>query len=153
MARELSNQLVAAYLVGMPVPKDYFKSIPPCSTPTETQCFCTWRSYKRGSYPKDHDPNNSIVVTNPLSWTTDTEAIPKSENEGGVLLKFDEILPELASAQVHEGLLWLEKPKFPGSFLYLKASYHIGDYNLYYLNVRSNAILRASTFLGKPGLR
>ena len=33
--KDLQYDLVAAYLVGMPVPKDYFKNIKVCETPTE----------------------------------------------------------------------------------------------------------------------
>jgi hypothetical protein len=42
------KQLVAAYLVGMPVKSDTFNTIPPCSTATQTGCFCSWRAVKRG---------------------------------------------------------------------------------------------------------
>lgn len=147
--KALQDKLVAAYLVGIPVPKDYFDQLKPCETPKETGCFCTWRSYKKGKYPKTHDPNNTIIVTNPLSWNRDTKEVPKTKNEGGVLLKFDKVLPELTSAQIHQGLLWLEKPKFPGSFLYFNPNYHIADYNLYYVNVRKNAIERVEAFFSE----
>ncbi|MEZ4686498.1 MAG: DUF3089 domain-containing protein [Bacteroidia bacterium] len=40
--KPLQNQLVAAYLVGMPVKTDTFHTIPPCSTATQTGCFCSW---------------------------------------------------------------------------------------------------------------
>ena len=149
--KDLKNKLVAAYLVGIPVPKNYFNDIPLCISPKQTQCFCTWRSYKKGKYPKDHDPNNTIAVTNPLSWSNTTDLVPKTQNEGGVLLKFDNILPELANAQIHQGLLWLDKPKFPGSIFLTRSNYHVGDFNLYYFNVRKNAIERAAAYLGKKG--
>ena len=143
----LQEKLVAAYLVGMPVPKDYFQYIQPCKTEEDTGCFCSWRSFKKGHIPKKQEVGSHIAVTNPLSWTTNPEYVPKTENEGGVLLKFDKIIPELAGAQVHQGLLWLKKPKFPGSFFYFKPNYHIADFNLYYMNVRNNAMKRAAAYL------
>lgn len=145
--KPLSRQLVAAYLVGMPVESTYFDNIPPCTTPEQTGCFCSWRTYKTGRYPK-YDPKDvEIVATNPLTWTTDATYAPKTINQGAVLMKFEKILPELSDAQVHEGLVWIKKPRFPGSFLYWNPNYHAGDYNLFYLNVRNNAILRVNTFL------
>ena len=35
----LQQQLVVAYLVGMPVPTDYFQAISPCQKPDDTGCF------------------------------------------------------------------------------------------------------------------
>lgn len=145
--KTLKDQLIAAYLVGIPIYKNYFEALKPCETEVETGCFCSWRSFKKGHLPKNRDVGNDIVVTNPLSWTTDNTHIDKSQNQGGVLLKFDKILPELADAQIHEGILWLKKPKFPGSFLYFKPNYHVADYNLYYMNVRNNAIKRTEAYL------
>jgi len=143
----LSQQLVAAYLVGMPVESNFFEAIPPCETPEQTGCFCSWRTYKTGRYPKYNPENASIVATNPLIWTTADTYAPKTANEGAVLIKFEKILPKLSDAQVHQGLVWIKKPRFPGSFFYWKPNYHVGDYNLFYINVRNNAILRVNTFL------
>ena len=58
-----------------------------------------------------------MVATNPLLWSTGPENAPKSLNKGGVLRDFERIFPELADAKVQEGILWVHKPKFPGSFL------------------------------------
>jgi hypothetical protein len=145
--KALGDQLIAAYLVGIPIYKNYFEYLKPCETEVETGCFCSWRSFKKGHLPKNRDVGDNIVVTNPLSWTTDKTHVDKTQNQGGVLLKFDKILPELADAQIHEGILWLKKPKFPGSFLYFKPNYHVADYNLYYMNVRNNAIKRTEAYL------
>jgi hypothetical protein len=43
-------------------------------------------------------------------------------------------------------MLWIQKPRFWGSFLYRNPNYHTGDINLFYLDVRANAILRAKAF-------
>ncbi|MBK7873136.1 MAG: DUF3089 domain-containing protein [Saprospiraceae bacterium] len=147
--KPLQNQLIAAYLVGIPVENDYFHEIKPCDSPNETGCFVSWRAYRKGHFPKYHTKNNNIVVTNPLTWTRDTTLASKELNKGAVLRKFDKIYPQLAEAQVHDGLLWLERPKFPGSFLLKNPNYHVGDYNLYYLNVRYNAKERVKAFLEK----
>ena len=143
------ERLIVAYLVGIPVPGDYFKSIPPCDKPDDTGCFCSWQTYKKGHYPKHQKKNSGVVATNPLTWTTSTEYAPKSLNEGGILRNFNKKFPALADAQVHDGLLWISKPKFPGSFFVWTSRYHIVDYNLYYYNVRKNAMQRVDAFLNQ----
>lgn len=141
------NQLVVAYLIGMPIQSNTFKDIPECQIATQTGCFCSWRTFKEGSYPKKYPYSDKIAVTNPLSWETNEVKVSKSRNKGSVLAKFEKgIYPELVSAQVSKGVLWAEKPKFPWSFLLTTDNYHIADLNFYYLAVRENAILRAQTF-------
>lgn len=145
----LEKQLVVAYLVGMPVTLNYFKHIQPCRKADDTDCFCSWRTFKKDHFPKWKDGPDPVVVTNPLLWTTETTHAEKELNRGAVLFKFDKILPAVCGAEVHDGLLWVEKPKFKGSFLIRTSNYHAGDFNLFYVNVRNNAILRAETFRKK----
>ena len=145
---ELRKRLVAAYLIGMPVPKNSFDNIPMCTTPEQTGCFCSWRTYKEGYLPKKYATGDQIAVTNPLTWTSTGEKVPKTKNPGSVLAKFERgFVPNLVGAQVHKGVLWVEKPQFPGSFLLTSRNYHIADFNLFYLSVRENSILRKQTYL------
>ncbi|MCB0652723.1 MAG: DUF3089 domain-containing protein [Saprospiraceae bacterium] len=147
--KPLQSQLVAAYLLGMPVTQDHFHSITPCQDSTETGCFISWRTFKQGYLPKKWPVGDSIVVTNPLSWKTDDQYMPKSANAGGVLYGFNRILPHLADAQVHDGVLWATKPKFRGSFLYWNPNFHPADINFYYFNIQHNAEQRVEAFLGR----
>jgi len=149
--KTLQDQLVTAYLVGMPLATEQFKEIPLCDSPSDTQCFSAWQTYKTGYYPKKYVYGEQYAVTNPLSWTLDTNYQPKSANEGAILRKFEKLLPELVDAQIEKGMLWVNKPKFPGSFFFRSKRYHIVDFNFFYMNVRNNAILRAETFLGEMG--
>lgn len=145
--KPLQDQLVAAYLLGMPVKKDYFNSIPPCKDSTDTGCFISWRTFKNGYVPKNVAIGDSILVTNPLSWKTDNTFVPKTENLGGLTYDFERVYPNFADAQVHQGILWTHKPKFPLSFLYRRKNYHIADINFFYMNIRENAVLRVNEFL------
>ena len=52
----LQQRLVAAYLIGIPVPKDYFETIFPCESPTELGCAISWRTFKRDYIPEDKVP-------------------------------------------------------------------------------------------------
>lgn len=147
----LQKKLITAYLVGWPVENDAFEKIKVCETPEEIGCFCSWRSFKSGHYPtkRFYQEDNNIAVTNPLSWTTNSTLAPKELNEGAVLLKYEKIYPELADAQVENGVLWVHKPKFPGSFLYTKKNYHVADLNFFWMNVRKNAADRVDVYLMK----
>ena len=145
--KHLQKQLVAAYLVGMPVPKDSFSNIPVCDTPAQVNCFCSWRTFKEGHTPKKQIYGDNIAVTNPISWTTSKEKVDKSRNKGSVLKDFDAgFTQHLVGAQVQNGILWIDKPKFPGSFLLISKNYHIADFNLFYESVRDNSISRVNSY-------
>ena len=81
-AKPLGKQLVAAYLVGMPVEKKYFQTIPLCTDSLQTGCYCSWRTLKEG-YLTDYikRETNDVVVTNPLSWDTSLVAVSRKMNE------------------------------------------------------------------------
>jgi hypothetical protein len=143
----LIKKLVVAYLIGYPVSPGSLPQIPPCRSPDETQCFCTWNTFARGYYPKYyHLGLNESVCTNPLTWKTDTAYAADSLNLGGVLRNFKKIYPALSDAQVHEGLLWISKP----DVAWLKALpikiYHAGDINLFYMNLQHNVARRIESF-------
>ncbi|WP_235298764.1 DUF3089 domain-containing protein [Portibacter marinus] len=144
----LMSQLVAAYLIGIPVSKSEFSELEPCQNSTETGCYVSWRSYQRGYLPQWKDGAEDIVVTNPLSWTTDTLYVPASENDGTVLYDFNKgVKKGIVDAQRHKGHLWVTKPKFRGSIFLRTRNYHIADYNFFYANMRENAKERVQAFL------
>jgi Protein of unknown function (DUF3089). len=145
--KPLQKKLIVAYIIGWPVPSELFQRLQPCTSPYETGCFCTWRTFQKGyipSYIEKESPKS--YVTNPLSWSTDSSFIDKIDNKGSILKNFDKIYFHLADAQVHDGVLWTNKPHFPGSVFYLSKNYHIADINLYYINLRENIELRIHSF-------
>ncbi|MBK6950196.1 MAG: DUF3089 domain-containing protein [Haliscomenobacter sp.] len=144
--KPLQSKLVAAYLAGMPVSRVLYQTLPPCITPEQTGCFCTWRTYRKGYSSRYYQQDSSIVSTNPLNWRIDTVYAPKNLHQGAILRSFIRVHPQTNDAQNRQGLLWVSKPKFPGSFLIFRKNYHIADYNLFYMNVRENALLRVNQF-------
>ena len=145
--KPLESQLVAAYIVGWPVSKDFYKTFKPCETPDQTDCFCSWRTWER-NFGRRRAFQPDVICTNPLTWTTAEKAYaPKSLNQGGVLRPFDKVYPQVTDAEVYRGVLLASKPKFKGSILFTRKNYHIGDLNLYYMNVRENAEARAKRYL------
>ena len=146
----LQQQLVVAYLPGMPVRSTYFEKITPCKTPDETGCFCSWRTFRNGYIPKKlYFGDTTIVVTNPVTWSCDDVSSAKTDQVGAVLRDCHQLVPGLVSTNVYEDLLWVNKPKFPGSFLLMTKNYHIADYNFFYGDVRQNAQTRVRAFLSK----
>ncbi len=147
--KDLQKQLIAAYLVGMPIIADSFQNIKPCETPEQTGCFCTWNAYSKDHYPKKwEDDLKYAVATNPLIWTTKGTYADYLDNKGGVLSKF-KVKENLSDAQVKDGMVWIGHPKVFGSIFLPTKRWHYAEYNLFYLNIRENAQLRAKTFLEK----
>jgi hypothetical protein len=146
--KTLRNRLVCAYLVGMPVPENYLSSIPACRDSLATGCLLSWRTYKRNYVePYIRNENYMSVVNNPLNWQyQDSSIAPRSMNTGAVLRNFNKVKSGVVDAQIHGNVLWTCKPKFPGSILIRKKNYHIGDYNLFYVNIRNNVRTRINMF-------
>jgi hypothetical protein len=143
--KPLYKQLVCAYLIGMPVPENYFTKIPPCNNANETGCFVSWRTYKNGYEPNLNETFKSIVV-NPLTWTRTDSLIGKEKNLGGVLSNYEKIVPKVVDAQIHNNILWACKPDVFGKALFFKKNFHIGDINLFYINIRENVKNRTEKF-------
>ncbi len=137
----LIHKLVVAYVVGYPVSREKYTHLKPCTNKFDVHCICSWRSFKTGYDKKFATEGESIIVTNPLSWNTETDIyIHKSHNLGSVLDDINEApRPGLSGAQIYKNILWVDKPKFKGSFLYFGSNFHVGDFNIFYMNVRKNA--------------
>ncbi len=146
----LQNQLVCAYLAGIVIPKNYFTSLPPCTDSTGTGCFTTWRTFRKNYLPPYAEKENGNAwATNPISWTIDTAWYKRSLHKGAVLFNFNKVFPHTNGAKVHNGFLWIERPRFPFSFLSGMKNYHPGDINLFYMNVRENIEQRIRSWYKK----
>ena len=146
--KPLGKKLVAAYVVGMVIDPAQFSSLKACDKPNETGCICAWRTFEKGYIaPFVEKEKFKSMVTNPLSWSNETTVVARTYNEGSLLYNFKKVIPKVAGAINHEGVLWTPKPKFFGNFLIKTPNYHIADYNLYYTSIRKNAALRVAQFL------
>lgn len=145
---DLQKQLIAAYLIGMDVYDTLYSTLKPCNNADETGCYMSWRTYAVNYFPPGYVPPNRYAVnTNPLNWKTDSTYADYRLNKGGVLKKFSVIVPGVSDAQIADGVLRINKPKFKGSFLFHFNNYHIVDYNLFYINIRENVNNRVNFFL------
>lgn len=147
--RPLHNRLVAAYVPGMMIPLNSFSSLVNCTDSTQNNCFVGWRTFKRGFRPFYVKKYRGSYTTNPLNWVTTDLYAPRSANNGSVLTKFNKLYAGTTDAWVCEDVLWVNRPRFPWSFLYLRRNYHIGDINLFYMNIRENVEMRILRFMAK----
>ena len=145
--KPLFKQLVCAYIVGLPVFDNYFKTLRPCSGPYSTQCFVSWRSFRTHANPDFvREEKLHAYVTNPLTWTLDQTIASTTLNKGGILKNFNKLIPGLVNAQVHGNILWVSRPRFFGNIFLTTKNYHIVDYNLFYKNIRENVEARIGAF-------
>jgi hypothetical protein len=142
----LQKQLVAAYIIGMPVPSDFFTELPICDSPNQTNCFITWATYEEGYFPPNYESYKGGVCVNPLSWTTDSSIVSRDKNLGGITWKFTKVEEKINGAQVKNGILWIDKPHVPGRMFIKMKNYHVADYNLFWFNIRENVRTRVDNY-------
>lgn len=143
--KELENRLVLSYLIGMHVNKNelYMEA---CNSPYQTNCFLSWRSFNENYYPKKWNYGEDIVSVNPITFMTDTL---KSERKKhlGILLPNQRIrFKKTIVASNHLGMLWIKLPKSILFNRYRNDSYHTADFNLYWMNIRTDLQQRLSKF-------
>ena len=146
--KPLQRQLVCAYIIGLPVFTNYFSELKPCLDSNSTGCFISWRTFKEGYIaPYINKESQRAYVINPLTWTMDTIFANSNLNKGGILKNFNKVIPGLVHAQIHENVLWVNKPRFFGNIFLKTKNYHIADYNLFYDNIREDVGTRIRVFL------
>lgn len=144
--KPLQKQLVAAYILGMAVEPDFFTNLQPCRDSLATGCYLAWRTFRRGAEPSSKAWTRKSVVVNPLNWKSDTSYAPVSLHQGAILTKFNKVYHKVDDAQVHNDLLWISRPQFPFSRFFNTTNYHVGDINLFYLNIRTNVDQRVQQY-------
>ena len=174
----LHLRLIAAYVIGGGMPKDYFNrvyhNLQPCVSPTQTGCIIAWDTIREGTwtpsfgfhrYPKgwEYLRGKDIFCVNPLTWNSTTERAPATAHAGALMAsmvpntvrtdrcEFKGISPHHTWAQCHEGRLWVADQS--GSpFHNALGVYHLSDFGLFWMNIRENARLRAETYLHTQAL-
>jgi hypothetical protein len=146
--KQLNKQLICGYIIGMPIPEKYFSNLPPCSDEKQTGCFVGWRTYKKGYIPEfiKNEKFKSIVV-NPLTWKINEDQVSIKLNKGGVLKNFNKIVPKVVDAKINGNILWSCKPDVFGKMFFTAKNFHIGDINLFYMNIRENVDVRIKSFM------
>ena len=171
---DLHERMVAAYLIGavnIPLSPEWFaemENIEPCNNASDLGCVIHWDTVPDGGSVLERPAPS--VCTNPLVWSLGEEAASVAQHAGIVIPQhpynlffsgsedtaqgkiFDSLAaPILGStgAQCRDGTLFVERLENPafGESGFAGASYHLFDYNLFYMNIHENARLRSETFL------
>lgn len=160
---DLPKKLIAAYPVGTWVNTDpetrTAYGLPICEKEEQTGCVISWRAFAYGSesafYLPPKQKRGIDLCVNPLSWKTDSELVPASENLGSIpipMFGLPKPTPGLIGAQCENGVLYVNETKgWRYSMAEDKGSFHAYDVELFYVNVRENAVTRARAWLRENG--
>jgi hypothetical protein len=150
--KPLQQKLVAAYPVGMYFSCDTLSSIGPCTARGQTGVFATWNTFRWGSSLVNKQKfTKGACCTNPLTWTTtDEELAPADRHRGSLPFTFDRIDSCMVRTQRHGSALWCDRPKKDGYMLIASGeSYHVGDINLFWMDIREHVALQVKNYLEK----
>lgn len=147
---QISRNLVAAYLVGRPIPTTGPDAppLPVCTTPTQTGCIVSWNSQMAEAAVEIGQPDS--ICVNPLTWTDDSAGF--DANLGGVdFVRNGAVETGVADAKCDAGRLLLTEVKSENfsRMPFGEGNFHLYEFNLYYMNIRQNAEDRVSAFLGR----
>jgi hypothetical protein len=143
--KPLQNQLVAAYIPGVGLDKNLFKTIPLMEHPDQIGGFVTWNTFKKKFDKSKYKWFKGKVVINPVTW--DTTSFAKRELHKGFLYSNGKLYKNSFDTHTADGVIWISTPHFPYRYLTLTMpNYHPGDVNLFWEDIRENALLRVHTF-------
>jgi len=143
--KPLQKLLVAAYIPGVGLDKNQFKTIPLMEHPDQTGGFVTWNTFKKRFDTKNYKWYKGKAVINPVTW--DTTAFAKRELHKGFLYSDGKMYTNSFDTHTDNGVIWISTPHFPYRYLaFTLRNYHTGDVNLFWEDIRENSLLRVKTF-------
>lgn len=155
---EVLGRMVAAYVIGFSVTKDYLAQNTPlkfATGPDDTGVIISYNTEAEGVTTSPVVRPGAIAI-NPISWTLTEAEAPKEANAGSIRLISAvscDLTPvkDLASAQVNteRGVVVcksVDVSKFSNPAL-PKGVYHTYDYPFYFYNIRANAQNRVEKYL------
>ena len=146
--KPLQNQLVAAYIPGIGFNKNQFGTIPFMTQPDQIGGFVSWNTFKKKFDQKKYHWYKGKVVINPVTW--DTTAIAKRDLHKGFFYTNEKMYKNSFDTHVANGVIWISTPHFPFRYLtFIMRNYHTGDVNLFWEDIRKNALLRVQAYKSK----
>ena len=161
----LRSQLVAAYLIGGGITsaglRERAPDVPVCSAADDLHCVVAWNARGLAYVPTRYDLRRADardwVCTNPLSWRNDSAAVPRESNLGAVFLETDDHAPRVgfADARCVDGMLVVahigaaprDIPSRILDYVMGRGNYHPIEYQIFFMNIRQNAMMRAAAFI------
>lgn len=155
---EYLKRMIAAYVIGYSITEDYLKANPHlkfAEGADDTGVIISYNTEGAGN------ENNIVVLPgsiciNPINWKRDDTYASAEENLGGYIVNEKlakmEYVPHAADAQIDlkRGVVITTTKTLepmPGPKPFGNASYHNGDYALYYYNIQANVATRIANYL------
>jgi hypothetical protein len=145
--KPLQKQLVAAYLPGIGLKKNEFNTIPLMTSPNQVGGFVSWNTFKRKVNKEKFEMwYKGKAVINPVTWNSDK--IAERKKHQGFLFSNNKIYQQSFSTHLIDGAIWITTPHFPyRSMAWTMDDYHIGDVNLFWVDVNLNSKQRLEEYL------
>ena len=142
----LADQLVVAYGPGFDYYASDFEQLPFCDRPDQTGCVCSWMSYGEGYFPGWLQANGQTpMCTHPVTWRL-SGGNSASEHRGVVLSQMRYAFPASIEAHIERGVLQIHQPDVPFGKRLQRENWHVGDINLFWLNIHENTKQRIGAF-------
>ena len=159
---EYQKRMIAAYLIGYSITKDYLKANPHlkfAEKADDTGVIISWNTERATNIGKKNIVvKPGAISINPLNWRRDETYASEAENLGGYIYnektKKLEIVPNAADAQLNikRGVIITTTKvlsPIPITTIFGPGSYHNGDYALYYNNIKDNVAKRIAAYQSK----
>ena len=158
---EYLKRMVAAYVIGYSITEDYLKQNPHLKFAEGADDTGVIISFNTEG-PANEGKENIVLLPgaisiNPLNWKRDETYASAEENLGGYILNEQavkmEVVPHAADAQVNlkRGVIVTKTTAMEPipAAVFGPASYHNGDYGLYYNNIKENVAKRIAAYKAK----
>ncbi len=146
--KALQSQLVAAYIPGIGFERNEFQSIPLMIRKDQTGGFVSWNTHKRKFDSRTVRWHFGKAAINPVTW--DTTSFANRRFHQGFLFSNEKLYVKSFNTNLENGIVWISTPRFPYRYLaFTMDNYHAGDINLFWEDIRQNAILRSRSYNGK----
>jgi hypothetical protein len=145
--KDLEKKLIAAYLTGMPLQINTFRTIPFSENPSQTGCFVSWSTFGDGVYPNYFKEGyKTAVTTNPLTWDCQQGYAGYEKHLGAVSPGFKKIHRHCINAKCGTGVLWIKNKKILTFIPLPLKNYVVMDFDLFYMNTRENVKQRIEAY-------
>jgi hypothetical protein len=167
--KPIAKWFVAGYLIGGPITRETLGAdVPICNSEEEWGCVVAYNArglrYRENELEfKNRDgsgtihPLSSRICVNPLTWKNDGAPAPAEKNQGALFFDAETpaVLPAFVDATCRDGRLLIQHMgNLPdrgfASDILLRVmgpdNYHPIEVQLYYVNLRKNAVRRVEAF-------
>lgn len=142
--KSLANKMVMAYLIGYPVYKGMYESIPVCADTNMTNGIVSWHSFRHDYQPPGLNGfYKNCIVVNPITWRVDTTETDYSQGLGAKGAKLNSRIKDRIKAKIYESILWVTI-KYP--IIKKKKNLHVFDYNLFWYDMKEDVKRRIRLF-------